>query len=182
MAFISKLYILLVQKKVGKFRAFTKRNIRPYKLNSIRTKFLRCQTMFFTCSPPSLKSGSTSDCMHKVRLAPLIRAGQYLCTEQGSTSAPSRAVPLHRAGQYLCTERGVLPHPERGVLPHPERRVHHTLSGGYITLRVEGTLHPERGVSAHSFGWDIHSKVGLRNSGARTKIIRYLNAWFKFSA
>ena len=144
---ISKLFILLEPEKVGKFRAFTKRNIRPYKLNSIRTKFLRCQTMFFTCSPPSLKSGSTSDCMHKVRLAPLIRAGQYLCTEQGSTSAPSRAVPLHRAGQYLCTERGVLPHPERGVLPHPERRVHHTLSGGYITLRAEGTSHSE---------WRVH--------------------------
>ena len=96
--------------------------------------------MFFTCSPPSLKSGSTSDRMHKVRLAPLIRAGQYLCTEQGSTSAPSRAVPLHRAGQYLCTERGVLPHPERGVLPHPERGVVPNPERGVL-------LHPARDLS-----------------------------------
>ena len=52
--------------------------------------------MFFTCSPPSLKSGSTSDRMHKVRLAPLIRAGQYLCTERGVLPHPERGVPLHR--------------------------------------------------------------------------------------
>ena len=99
------------RKKLENFWVFTKRNIRPYKLNSIRTKFLHCQKMFFTCSPPSLKSGSTSDRMHKVRLAPLIRAGQYLCTEQGSTSAPSGTVPLHRARQYPCTERGSTPAP-----------------------------------------------------------------------
>ena len=29
--------------------------------------------------------------------APLPRAGQYLCTERGTTSAPSGALPLHRA-------------------------------------------------------------------------------------
>ena len=135
--------------------------------------------MFFTCSPPSLKSGSTSDRMHKVRLAPLIRAGQYLCTERGvlphpergvvphpergSTSAPSEVYYHTLSGVYYRTLSGVYYRTLSGVYYHTLSEVYYrTLSGGYITLRVEGTLHPERGVFAHSFGWDIHTKVGLQ--------------------
>ena len=115
------------RKKLENFWVFTKRNIRPYKLNSIRTKFLHCQKMFFTCSPPSLKSGSTSDRMHKVRLAPLIRAGQYLCTEQGSTSAPSGTVPLHRARCTTAPWARCTTAPWAEGTSHSERRVHGTL-------------------------------------------------------
>ena len=111
--------------------------------------------MFFTCSPPSLKSGSTFDRMHKVRLVPLIRAGQYLCTERDSTSAPSEVYYHTLSGVYYRTLSGVYYRTLSEVY-------YRTLSGGYITLRVEGTLHLERGVFAHSFGWDIHTKVGLQ--------------------
>ena len=70
--------------------------------------------------------------------------------EQGVSPHPERGVPPH-------PEQGVPPNPEQGVPLHPERRVHRTPSGGYIALRTEGILHSERGVSAHSLEWDIHT-------------------------
>ena len=130
--------------------------------------------MFFTCSPPSLKSGSTFDRMHKVRLVPLHRAGQYLCTERGVLPHPERGVLPHpergvlphpERGVLPHPERGVLPHPERGVLPHPERRVHHTPSGGYITPRA-GCICPLVRVGHTHQSWFAETAVhGLKSFG-----------------
>jgi len=106
----------------------------------------------------SFKSGAAAGRILKGRLVSLPRSGHYPCTERGSTPAPNGTVPLFRA---RCT---TTPRAIRAVsiaryeMLVPSGAAPLSRARCTTTPRAEGTSHSERGLSAHSFGWDIHTR------------------------
>ena len=107
----------------------------------------------------SFKSGATAGRILKGRLVSLPRSGHYPCTERDSTSAPNGTVPLFRA-RCIITPRAIRDFSiARYEMLVPSGAAPLSRARCTTAPRAEGTSHFERGLSAHSLEWYLHTEV-----------------------